>query len=223
MLTRIRFSWNRRTSSVRCASCFFVSQPWLLVSWSGLSGTSVTWLGHTSNTMAVNSSVGLPSMFSSVFTSERSAYTSLRRMCRSSGRGCIVMPSAPNRSQSVANCSTSGRLPPRALRRVATLFIFTLSRVIVCRGFMVFACALHLYRFFTLQRYSFFFEYANNSFVVLFRRGAVPFPQRALMVSARRFQPARVAFRVACRAYVSPVQQQPVVCFWDNRRRDVAH
>src|SRR6218665_1721018 len=51
------------------------------------------------------------------------ASTSARRICRSSGRGCTVTPSAPKRSQSMATRATSGLLPPRELRRVAALLI----------------------------------------------------------------------------------------------------
>jgi hypothetical protein len=46
-----------------------------------------------------------------------------------------VIPSAPKASESTANCPTLGILPPRALRNVATLLIFTLKRVIIrCKG-----------------------------------------------------------------------------------------
>ena len=54
-------------------------------------------------------------------------------MWRSSGRGCTVMPWAPNFSQSAATLSRSGTLPPRAFRRVATLLMFTLNFVIVSK------------------------------------------------------------------------------------------
>ena len=40
------------------------------------------------------------------------------------------MPCAPNFSHILATYSTSGLLPPRALRRVAILLTFTLKRVI---------------------------------------------------------------------------------------------
>ncbi len=57
------------------------------------------------------------------------ALTSEYLMCLSSGLGCTVMPSAPNLSQSTAAFSTSGIFPPRALRIVAILLMFTLSLV----------------------------------------------------------------------------------------------
>src|SRR6476661_9562952 len=50
-------------------------------------------------------------------------------MCRSSGRGCTVIPSAPKRCASTAAFTTSGLLPPRLLRSVASLLILTESFV----------------------------------------------------------------------------------------------
>ena len=52
-------------------------------------------------------------------------------MCRSSGRGCTVIPCAPKASQSFAVFNTLGILPPLALRSVAILLMFTLKFVIV--------------------------------------------------------------------------------------------
>ena len=43
----------------------------------------------------------------------------------------MVIPCPPNCSQSRATCSKSGLLPPRALRNVANLLMFTLSLVII--------------------------------------------------------------------------------------------
>ena len=74
------------------------------------------------------------------------------------------MPCAPNRSQSFANCSTSGTLPPRALRNVATLLIFTLNRVI--RLFSLIRLIREHQNAYTqnrLQRYKKNPKYANNS------------------------------------------------------------
>ena len=51
-------------------------------------------------------------------------------MCLSSGRGCTVIPSAPNCSQLTAASKTLGILPPLALRIVAILLMFTLNFVI---------------------------------------------------------------------------------------------
>jgi hypothetical protein len=50
-------------------------------------------------------------------------------MCRSSGRGWTVMPCAPASTQVCATRSTSGTLPPRALRSVAALLTLTLRRI----------------------------------------------------------------------------------------------
>ena len=69
-------------------------------------------------------------MLNSVVTVGLMALTSEYLMCLSSGLGCTVMPSAPNLSQSTAAFSTSGIFPPRALRIVAILLMFTLSLVI---------------------------------------------------------------------------------------------
>ena len=68
-------------------------------------------------------------MFISVCRSGFIALTSEYLMCLSSGRGCTVIPSAPNFSQSTAAFSTSGILPPLEFLRVAILFMFTLSLV----------------------------------------------------------------------------------------------
>ena len=78
----------------------------------------------------MKSSLGYPSILNSVLMYFFSSSTSVRRICRSSGLGCTVMPCPPNCSQSRATCSKSGLLPPRALRNVANLLIFTLSFVI---------------------------------------------------------------------------------------------
>jgi hypothetical protein len=50
-------------------------------------------------------------------------------MCRSSGLGWTVMPSAPNFSQFIAAAVTSGIPPPLAFRIVAILLMLTLSLV----------------------------------------------------------------------------------------------
>ena len=148
ILTRMREACNWFTTPFRKLRLRRVSQPWLEVNWLGSSGTNVTCVGRISVTSARNSSVGLPSTFSSVVTIDFSWYTSSLRICRSSGRGCTVMPCAPNNSQSTAKRCTSGRLPPRALRSVATLLIFTLS--------FVMSSILK-----TPQKYCFFLTYAN--------------------------------------------------------------
>src|SRR6185312_8536747 len=46
-------------------------------------------------------------------------------MCLSSGRGCTVIPSAPKVMMSFAVLIRSGLLPPRELRSVAILLMFT--------------------------------------------------------------------------------------------------
>lgn len=56
------------------------------------------------------------------------------------------MPSAPNFSQSAATASTSGTLPPRALRSVAILFMFMLSLVMICNYDYNFVVHLHCWR-----------------------------------------------------------------------------
>src|SRR6185312_17352104 len=56
-------------------------------------------------------------------------------MCLSSGRGCTVIPSAPKVMMSLAVLIRSGLLPPRELRSVAILLIFTdnfVMALIVC-------------------------------------------------------------------------------------------
>ena len=123
-------SRNRPTTSVRNARLALVSHPWFDVIWSSASGTSVTCVGLTSRTRSMYRSMGLPSMLSSVVICGLIALTSAYLMCRSSGLGCTVMPSAPNISQSAATLRTSGWLPPRALRSVATLLMLTLNLVI---------------------------------------------------------------------------------------------
>jgi len=65
-----------------------------------------------------------------VVTTSRNSGKSEYLTCLSSGRGCTVMPSAPNSSQSIANFTKSGRLAPRELRINATLLIFTLNFVL---------------------------------------------------------------------------------------------
>src|SRR5438445_4943778 len=52
-------------------------------------------------------------------------------MCRSSGRGCTVTPSAPNNCASMAALTTSGLSPPLLFLRVANLLIFTDSFVMI--------------------------------------------------------------------------------------------
>ena len=83
-------------------------------------------------------------MLNSVFISGFKAYTSLYRIWRSSGLGWTVMPCAPKASQSNATFNTFGTLPPRALRMVATLLMFTLKFVIVYR--YIFFLSLHLHK-----------------------------------------------------------------------------
>ena len=99
---------------------------------SGASGTNVTCVGRTLSTRSTNSGVGFPSILNSERSSGRRRYTSSRRMWRSSGRGWTVMPSAPKRSMSSAASVTHGRFSPRALRKVAILFMLTLKFVILC-------------------------------------------------------------------------------------------
>ena len=67
-------------------------------------------------------------------SSVASSKTSLRRMWRSSGRGCTVMPSAPASSASVAARSTLGMPKWRVLRNKATLLTLTDKAVPLCRG-----------------------------------------------------------------------------------------
>src|SRR5579871_1097660 len=55
---------------------------------------------------------------------------SARLICRSSGRGCTVIPWAPRSSIKRAILIRSGLLPPRAFLMVAILLILTLSLVI---------------------------------------------------------------------------------------------
>ncbi len=129
---RIPSPLNRATTSLRNVCCVRASQPALLVSTPGGSGTKVTWPGLTSNTRAMNSVSGYPSMLNSVVSTLANPRTSDRRIWRSSGLGCTVIPCAPNRSISKAILTTSGLFAPRALRKVASLLIFTLSRVMPC-------------------------------------------------------------------------------------------
>ena len=55
------------------------------------------------------------------------SYTSWRRMCRSSARGCTVIPGAPAATQTRTASTTDRNVPPRELRSVATLLTLTLS------------------------------------------------------------------------------------------------
>ncbi|MNR39669.1 hypothetical protein D3C85_1578950 [compost metagenome] len=52
-------------------------------------------------------------------------------MWRSSGLGCTVIPFAPKRSQARAAANTFGLFPPRELRRVAILLMFTDNAVML--------------------------------------------------------------------------------------------
>src|SRR5262249_21653328 len=56
---------------------------------------------------------------------DASSRTSVAVMCRSSARGCTVMPGAPASTQTFAASSTDGSRPPRELRSVATLLMLT--------------------------------------------------------------------------------------------------
>src|SRR5580765_4023276 len=58
------------------------------------------------------------------------SFTSLGRMCRSSGRGCSVIPCAPAPTQRRAHERTLGMPIARVLRSVATLLRLTESLVI---------------------------------------------------------------------------------------------
>ena len=106
------------------------SQPELDVNCAGESGTRVACAGCTLHTRSIYLSSGYPSILNSVVSVGFNDKTSLRVICRSSGLGCTVMPCAPNFSQLIAATITSGLLPPRALRKVAILFMFTLNCVI---------------------------------------------------------------------------------------------
>ena len=66
--------------------------------------------------------------------------TSLYLMCLSSGLGCTVIPSAPNRWISIAALTTSGLFPPRELRSVAILLMFTESFVITPEFYFYNSC-----------------------------------------------------------------------------------
>ena len=133
MDVRIPLSLKDLHILVRKARLRIVSHPALEVRASGASGTRVTWSGMTSQASAAKLPVGLPSMLNSVVTRGRISLTSEYLMCLSSGLGWTVMPSAPNFSQSSAALVTSGMFPPRALRRVAILFMFTLSLVMATK------------------------------------------------------------------------------------------
>ena len=71
-------------------------------------------------------------MLNSVVNTFLKSYTSAYLMCLSSGRGCTVMPSAPNRSMFNAVFITSGLLPPLEFRSVAILLMFT-DNFVMCR------------------------------------------------------------------------------------------
>ena len=103
------------------------SQPELDVNCAGESGTRVACVGCTLHTRSIYLASGYPSMLNSVVKIGFRDNTSLRVICLSSGLGCTVMPCAPNFSQLMAASITSGLLPPRALRKVAILLIFTLN------------------------------------------------------------------------------------------------
>src|SRR5687768_14685675 len=59
--------------------------------------------------------------------------TSAAVMCRSSARGCTVMPGAPASIQTRAASITDGTRPPRELRTVATLLTLTESLIMKCK------------------------------------------------------------------------------------------
>lgn len=99
MEVRMPTSLKRPITSVRKVRCSRVSHPWLLVIWLSPSGTSVTCVGFTSSTRSMYLSMGFPSMLNSVVTRGLMSLTSWYLMCLSSGRGCTVMPCAPNFSQ----------------------------------------------------------------------------------------------------------------------------
>jgi len=108
-------------------------QPSPEVRTSGPSGTRVHCSGLTLRTMSKKRSSGLPSIFSSNWgrhgcISSANSNTSVRRICRSSGRGWTVMPSAPASCASAANRNTLGTAVRREFRRRATLFRLTLRR-----------------------------------------------------------------------------------------------
>ena len=104
-------SWKRRVTSLRNSLCASVSQPAFEVMASCASGTSVTCAGTTSSTRSTNDGIGLPSMFSSVVRTRFRFRTSSWRIWRPSGRGCTVIPSAPNPFDARGRQHHVGKIP----------------------------------------------------------------------------------------------------------------
>ena len=111
-LTRIPSARRSATVASSAAVCGPGVQPaWLVIS-PGETGTSVHWSGRTSRTSATRSALGSPSMLYSadgwVFSAAATSCTSWGVMCRSSARGCTVMPAAPAARHTSTASSTRG-------------------------------------------------------------------------------------------------------------------